>query len=110
MAKKKPKEKVDGLSPDNKAKVRSAIRQVWQRSSYARKLAKERCIDEDGFFRCEECKKRVPEIQIDHIKPCGDLLSKGFIERLFCSSDNLRGLCKKCHKIKTAEDKAKGLT
>lgn len=40
--------------------------------------------------------------QLDHINPCGRLASfndlSGFAERLFCEADQLRVLCKPCHK------------
>lgn len=100
---KKKAEKVDGLSPTDRAKVRSAIRQVWQRS-HPRKLAVARVTDKEGFQYCEECGKKCAKVQIDHIIPVGDILVGG-IKRMFCPSKGLRGLCKECHKIKTKKDK-----
>lgn len=105
--KKKVKEQIDGYSPTLKAKVRSAIRQVWS-FSHARRLVVKRCTDAEGFPFCEECGKRVSKIQVDHIIPVGDI-EKGGIKRMFCPSTGLRGLCKDCHKIKTKADKAAGL-
>ena len=100
---KKPKrikvEKIDGKNPQDEAKIRSAIRKVWM-WSYPRKLAKERCKNEDGFFVCELCHKVVPTIHIDHITPVG-LVDEGFIDRLYCPSNQLQSLCKKCHDTKT---------
>jgi hypothetical protein len=103
---KKVQEKIDGLGQKDKVKIRSAIRQVWQRS-HPRKLAVNRCIGAGGFSYCEKCKKKSPKVHIDHIVPAGELLSPGFIERMFVSSKCLQGLCGPCHKIKTAEDKVK---
>lgn len=103
MAKKKLKP-FDGLGPLEIKKIRQSIRQVWHRS-YARKLVVKRCVGEDGFFRCEKCKKKTPQIKIDHIKQVGDVDS-GFIKRLFCPSDKLQGLCPGCHNIKTRLEKA----
>jgi hypothetical protein len=94
------KQKVDGLGPEDIKKIRSAIRLVWQRSSYARKLCVTRSTHKDGFPRCEKCKGKVPKIYVDHIEPVGDL-DDGFIPRLWCSSDRLQALCKKCHDEKT---------
>lgn len=105
MAKKKT-EKVDGLSTKNKQQLRSAIRAVW-RYSTPRRICAARCIDEEGFPFCEQCGSRVPKVQIDHIIPCGDIMSAGYIKRMFVSSDGLQGLCKDCHKIKTKEDREK---
>jgi hypothetical protein len=108
VAKKISREKVDGLSPYDKAKVRSAIRQVWHRS-HPRRLCEQRSTDAKGYRFCEECGKRVPKVQIDHTIPFGDILSPGAIERMFCPSTGLKAMCPKCHKIKTKEDKEKGL-
>lgn len=107
MAKKKLV-KVDGLGPHEIKKIRAAVRQVWHRS-YARRLVVLRCIGRGGFSYCELCKKRAPKIFIDHIVNVGDV-DYGFINRMFVASKWLRGLCKKCHDIKTKEERkrAKG--
>lgn len=103
MARKKI-EKVDGLGPHEIKKIRSAIRLVWHRS-FARSLVVKRCVGKDGFARCEQCKKKTPHLKIDHIKNVGDV-DGGFIERLFCPSWELQGLCHECHKIKTKMERA----
>lgn len=104
-----PKTKIaksDGLGPLEIRKIRSAIRQVWHRS-YARLLCAKRCIGKDGFSYCEKCSKKAPKVYIDHIVAVGDV-DGGFLERLFCPSEKLQGLCKKCHDEKTKlERKAK---
>ncbi len=95
--------KTDGLGPYEISKIRSAIRQVWQRS-HARKLCVNRCIGNGGYSYCEKCKKRAPKVYIDHIERVGDL-DGGFIARLFVPSVGLQGLCKKCHDAKTKEER-----
>jgi len=75
-------------------------------------------------FECASCKglffdrKGAKEIAIDHILPVVDVEVGSadyhtYIQRLFCSVDNLQCLCnfkgerdgkKSCHKIKTAEE------
>ena len=74
-----------------------------------------------GFYRCGGCgeespasividRKRVNNIHVDHIKPIIDP-SVGFvdwndtIDRMFCESDNLQLLCKRCHDEKCSEEK-----
>lgn len=95
----------DGFGPHLQAKIRSAIRQVWQHSSHARKLCVKRAELPGGYSRCEKCLKKVPKTFIDHIVPMGALLSPGFLERTGVSSKGLQALCGPCHKIKTAQDK-----
>lgn len=102
-AKKAKAEKVDGLGPDDIKKIRSAIRQVWH-WSHAKKLVVKRCTKADGFPYCETCKKRCPKIFVDHIKQVGDV-DGGFIYRLFVPSKQMQGLCKKCHNLKTKDER-----
>lgn len=102
MAKKKIV-KTDGLGPHEIKRIRTAIRKVWHQS-YARKLCVDRCVGRGGFSYCEKCKKRSPKVFIDHIENVGDVDS-GFIERLFCPSKGLQGLCKQCHDKKTKEER-----
>lgn len=97
---KKKVEKMDGYGPRERQQVTSAIRQVWQRSR-ARQLVIKRCTDGEGYPVCEQCKQRCPKIQVDHIEPLGTIDSDRYIPRLFCSSVQMRGLCKKCHAPKT---------
>lgn len=58
-------------------------------------------------YKCKKCKKwfKSTEIQVDHIKPCGELTNpthiKNFVLKLFCVKSNLQVLCKSCHQIKT---------
>lgn len=62
-------------------------------------------------FECELCKKQVSSKQfvVDHIEPVVSL-AEGFIDynlyakRLFCSVDNLQGLCYTCNKEKCASE------
>lgn len=105
-AKKIVPEKVDGLSLKEVAKIRNAVRRIWQQSSYARKLCVVRSTDDEGYPFCEKCKKRQPKVKIDHVVPVGDILDGG-IRRMFVSSDCLQALCNACHKVKTKVDNAK---
>lgn len=102
MKKNKPS---DGLGPHEISKIRSALRQCWQRSA-ARKIAIKRCtvkIGDNIFYVCEECDKQVPQIKVDHIEACGDV-DEGFISRMFCPSSELMCMCNSCHKVKTTQE------
>jgi hypothetical protein len=101
--KEKPKP-IDGLSPKDIAKIRTAIRKVWH-WSVPRKLCMKRATRPDGFSQCEKCKKKVPKVFIDHKIAVG-LVDGGFIDRLFCPSKGLQALCKTCHGAKTRDERA----
>lgn len=100
MAKRKSLERFDGLNPDDERKLRIAIRQVWS-WSYSRRLCIQRATGKDGFARCEECKRKVPKVQPDHIEPIGRFDPKTFIQKCFVPSDQLKALCRSCHGKKT---------
>lgn len=63
-------------------------------------------------YQCAECGEwfQAKEVQVDHIEPCGSLKTfedlPKFTSTLFCEEDNLQVICKPCHKIKTAEERA----
>lgn len=104
MAKKKL-QKIDGLGPFEIKKIRSALRQVWHRS-YARALVVKRCTRKDGFQYCEKCNKKTPGVKVDHIVQVGDV-DAHHIQRLFTPSQNLQGLCRECHRVKTRLERMK---
>lgn len=65
-------------------------------------------------YTCNHCKEAFLEkdIQVDHIDkviPIGssinDMTFDDFINRLFCTVEELQILCKPCHLIKTKEEK-----
>lgn len=104
---KKKKEKpkpIDGFGPAEREKIHQAVRQVWQRST-ARRICVRRNTDEEGYPVCEKCKKRTPKIKIDHIDPVGEVGGVDYIQRMFVCSNKLQGLCEKCHKEKTKEER-----
>lgn len=109
IAKKKEKKveppPVDGLGPKERKRLSDVIRQVWQRC-YARRQCAKRCALPGDYHRCEKCGATVPKIHIDHIEPAGSIYDADFLDRLFCPSSRLQGLCKACHKIKTGDEAA----
>lgn len=58
-------------------------------------------------FKCSECGEAFiqKQVDVDHINDAGSLKCyddlPSFVERLFCSADELAILCKTCHKSKT---------
>lgn len=103
-AKKVPVERIDGLSATDRKKLHSANRMVWH-WSYPKRLCLARATDKNGWLKCEECKKKVPKLFVDHKNAVGEVGAAGYIERLFCPSSELQAICKKCHQAKTNEEK-----
>lgn len=91
------------------AKLVSKSREVWRQSQVYQQVKKEH-KSRPGWFKCASCHKEREVIKIDHIKAIGkqptNMLEFGpWLEKLFCSKENLQGLCNDCHKIKTKEDR-----
>lgn len=100
--------------------VRSALRQAWNRYP-----PKYQVLEQAGRpyvgpdkrqkkeFKCAICNEwhKRSNVEVDHMIPAGSLNEydhlPGFVERLFTSVDKLRVLCKPCHRIVTAEEKAR---
>jgi 5-methylcytosine-specific restriction endonuclease McrA len=98
--------------------IRSALRQksrwwkpITQTKMNARRAYKGPNKRQKFEYQCAHCTKWFPEkkINVDHICPAGSLNCAqdlpGFVERLFCESDNLQVLCESCHDVKTKEEK-----
>ena len=107
MAKKKFALQDGGFGPREIENLMRAIRQVWMRG-LSRRLVIKRCTGEDGFLKCEMCKKVTPSIIVDHIDTVGKYENGTInIDRLFCPSSKLRGLCRPCNRERTAKERAK---
>ena len=61
------------------------------------------------FFTCEVCGNRGlkrKEVEVDHIVPIGLAENmEDWVDRLYCTSEELRVTCKPCHVRKSTEDK-----
>lgn len=119
----KPKKK----PPYNKSSaIRSALRRSFSRSPDVRevmmKVRRERpWFKKDGTpaskprveYLCSECNEWFmgKDIQVDHKEPVVDpeigfINWDTFIDRLWCSIENLAVLCKNCHNTKTSLEKS----
>lgn len=64
-------------------------------------------------YQCALCQHwhLQSNVEVDHIIPCGSLSSfddlPGFVERMFCSKEGLRVVCRPCHKDVTKKAKEK---
>ena len=97
---------IDGKT---RTRIRSALRKIWSWSSDRKKVSDAARIRK-GWYVCAECGEEVKKIDIDHIDPVGPtpgsrVAPEGytwdeFMSRLFCDIENLRAVCKPCHKAK----------
>ena len=101
--------------------IRSNLRRAWSKYPVKFIVLKEARRPYEGDdkrtkweYQCNICSNwfKTKDVEVDHIEPAGSLKKfgdlAGFCERLFCEKDNLRVLCKKCHKkITDAERKKK---
>lgn len=92
-------------------KLISKSREVWRQSQNYQQAKKGCKIPlRTGWFKCNMCGRDTEKIQIDHVMPIGvepDKLGQFgvWLDRVFCSTTNLQGLCSDCHKIKGKEDR-----
>ena len=100
--------------------IRSCLRRAWSRYPVRYQVMNEAKRPYKGLdkrtkweYTCADCKGwfKTKEVEVDHINPAGSLKDysdlAGFCERLFCEADNLRVLCKPCHKKRTDEERKK---
>ena len=91
--------------------IRSAMRRAWKWHPTKKKVLAEARLPLGGYT-CAVCGEMAKKVDIDHINPVGpapgsrnatdDYTWDELISRLFCGVDNLRALCKPCHKVVTA--------
>ena len=92
------------------AKLVSKSREVWRQSENYQTVKKTSKVPKQtGWFFCKKCGQIREVIKIDHIEAIGkqptNMMEFGpWLEKLFCSSENLQGLCSDCHKSKTKDD------
>lgn len=96
--------------------IRGALRRAFSRypvKYHVHNAAKRTVVGQRHKYeyQCAVCTDwfKAKEVEVDHIKPCGSLKDysdlPSFVATLFCEEDNLRVICKPCHKIKTKEDR-----
>lgn len=107
--------------PDNAKErnlVKGALRRVFSRSELRRLAIQSSTIDYidperprvKKWSKCSQCGKNTPTYQLecDHLEPIvpvnttlENMSWDDVVERIWCSVDNLRAVCKDCHKKKT---------
>lgn len=106
MSIKKPK-----LPFDREKKLKSFVIQILRRASYRwppRSEAKSKARIGYGLYECASCEKSFgpKEINLDHTYPViptdvGFTNWDTYIDRLLCTADHFKVLCKSCHSSKT---------
>ena len=98
--------------------IRSALRKAYMKwpPQYDEAVGKRREVlvkkgNQKYEYQCTKCKQwfKQKDTQKDHTIPTGALNKFGdapdFIRKMFCSSANIRRMCKPCHQIKTKEER-----
>lgn len=82
----------------------ASLRKIWLYSPERREAKKKAKRGKEYLCAC--CKKTYLKVSVDHIDPVGTFTSwDAFINRLFCSVENLQILCKGCHDAKTLHER-----
>lgn len=94
--------------------IRSCLRRAWSKypvKFQALQAARKPYEGEDKrtkwTYQCNICKGwfKTTEVSVDHKLPCGSLKDYDdlpvFVQRLFCSAEDLQILCAPCHREKT---------
>lgn len=98
--------------------IRSNLRRAWTKYpvkfhvlNKARRPYKGDDARTKWEYKCSICTKwwKMKQVEVDHIKPAGALRCyadlPSFVNNLLCEEDNLRVVCKECHKIVTEEQR-----
>jgi 5-methylcytosine-specific restriction endonuclease McrA len=100
--------------------IRSALRRASDRyppkqeaKKLNRRVYKGQNKKQKWEYQCKKCDGwfMEKEVEIDHIIPTGTLRSfedlADFCRRLFCGVEGYQIMCKKCHAIKTNDERSK---
>lgn len=105
-------------NPKERNLIKGAIRRVFSRSDLRKKALQKSVVshyDETRkrvtkWSKCPDCQQFTPtyQMEVDHVEPIigldeslEDLTWDVIVDRIWCSEDNLRAICKPCHKRKT---------
>lgn len=112
------------------SQIRGALRRIfrmspWHKAAIDKVKIKRPRYNIDGsrhkvdaaWYKCEVCNEefKITQLEVDHVIPVGptpgsknadpNLTWDEFIQRVFCSYENLRVLCKPCHRSKTSVER-----
>lgn len=108
-------------NPKERNLLKGAIRRVFSRSELRRKVVNLSVVNHQDSSRprvknwciCPECMQFIPKsyMQVDHQIPIvkihetlEDLDWNTVVDRIWCDENNLKAICKDCHKKKTKEE------
>lgn len=88
----------------NKSEALSKAKTTKKKNKKTNRLAQ--------HYKCASCRKEFPlsDVQVDHIQPVVDTKQgfvdwNTFIERMYCTTENLQVICKPCHKVKSDKER-----
>lgn len=107
-----------GFTPKDKALLKGCFRRVFSRSELRKQALESTRIKHSDIDRprvtkwswCTECGLVEPsyKMEVDHYEPLvpldktlEDLSMDELVKRMWCELDNLRPMCKDCHKEKS---------
>lgn len=106
-------------NPKEQGLIKGALRRVFSRSDLRRSIIDNAIIKGHKdpkrkavkfWVKCEECGKMEAKsnVQVDHVLPViavtetlADLSWDDLVNRIWCPANNLKIICKPCHKAKT---------
>lgn len=109
---------IKNVSKHDKDLIKAGLRRAMSRSDLRKEMISALIIEHSDpkrkrvktWCRCPECglPEAISNFQLDHISPIvpvdktlDDLSTNEIADRVWCERDNLRPICKPCHKIKT---------
>lgn len=111
---KKPKSKKPKSEAFLRNDIRSRIRLLYTWYGQSFKECHARCRVSRTWYRCEGCGEFTRKLEVDHAPPVirlneetKDVSLEEYFKRVFCDSENVRGLCSSCHNTVTTFQRLK---
>lgn len=111
------------MTPKERNLLKGAIRRVFSRSDIRRYIINKTLLPNHtdttrprvkNWCKCELCHLPTPKsyMQVDHIQPVipigvnlENITWDELVDRIWCDTKNLQGLCEACHDIKTERER-----
>lgn len=123
-APKEKKPKKPKKPPSDNTLIKGALRRAFARSTAHREIIQSMIVEGHSdptrpkvktWARCPNCDELDAKsyMQVDHLEPVqplgvhiDEMDRHAIVDRIFCARENLKGTCKRCHKVKTDAENA----